>query len=465
LPATTVQSTAVRARRGARELTALDWGAVLLGLAIPAIFLHIKYQPGIQIGAGSTQIGIELSDLAVLAVALAAAVAGFRLGFAPLVPARWLWIFGAAFLALVVAGTLYPLLGKHDYRFLVHFVTAAKFAEYAVLAPALPLLLRAQRQLGALLWAVAAWSAAATAWGLLQFAGLVNEFEGRRPLQREPSFVGIHDFAALSGVALTIALAVLVLRRPAGSQRMLVVVSGAAGAIGLVLAAAAAGGIGILLAGLAALAVGHRHHSVTAARAALVVALALAPALGVAVMRNGSITQFAHFLGIGHQTVNKKDVESYVQRSMLAYIGVRMFADHPVIGVGWQGSEELSNYGPYLADAHRRFPNAPPVSFPSPQHAWGVQNAYLQVLTDLGVVGLAVLIALFSAGFALAGRAALRAPPGTALLGLVGLLWLLIAAGVWNGLGLVAGIPLDAVTWLAFGLAATSAAWMARVRT
>jgi O-antigen ligase len=455
----------VRARRGARELTALDWGAVLLGLAIPAIFLHVKYQPDIQIAAGSTQVGIELSDLAVLAVAVAALVAGLRLGFAPLAPARWLWIFGAAFLALVLAGTLYPLLGEHDYRFLVHFVTAAKFAEYGVLAPALPLLLRAERQLEVLLWSIAAWSAAATAWGLLQFAGLVNELEGRRPLQREPSFVGIHDFAALSGIALTIALAVLVLGRPSGAQRVLVAVSGAAGAFGLVLAAAAAGGIGILLAGLAALVVGYRRHAVTGARAALVVTLAVAPALGVAVMRNGSITQFAHYLGLGHETVNKNDVESYVHRSMLGYIGIRMFADHPVIGVGWQGSEELSNYRPYLADAHRRFPDAPAVSFPSPQHAWGVQNAYLQVLTDLGIVGLALLIALFAAGFTLAGRAALRAPPGTARLGLVGLLWLLIAAGVWNGLGLVAGIPLDAVTWLAFGLAATAAAWTARVRT
>ena len=465
MPATTVQSTAVRARRGAAELTALDWGAVLLGLAIPAIFLHIKYQPAIQIGAGSTQVGIELSDLAVLAVGLAAAVAGFRVGFAPLRPARRLWIFGAAFLALVLAGTLYPLLGAHDYRFLVHFVTAAKFAEYAVLAPALPLLLRARRQLDILLWAIAAWSAAATGWGLLQFAGLVSELEGRRPLQREPSFVGIHDFAGLSGIAMAIALALLVLSRPAGAERALVALSAAAGAIGLVLAAAAAGGVGILLAGAAALVVGYRRHTVTVARGALVVTLAVAPALGVGVMRNGSISQFAHFLGIGHETVNNKDVESYVQRSMLAYIGVRMFADHPVIGVGWQGSEELSNYRPYLADAHRRFPNAPEVSFPSPQHAWGVQNAYLQVLTDLGIVGLALLIALFATGFALAGRAALRAPPGTALLGLVGLLWLLIAAGVWNGLGLVAGIPLDAVTWLAFGLAATAAAWTARVGT
>lgn len=452
----------MRAHRGARELTALDWGAVLLGLAIPAIFLHIKYQPDLQIGAGSTQVGIELSDLAVLAVALAALAAGIRLGFAPLAPARWLWIFGAAFLAMVLAGTLYPLLGAHDYRFLVHFVTAAKFAEYAALAPALPLLLRAERQLEVLLWALVAWSVAATVWGLLQFSGLVNELEGRRPLQREPSFVGIHDFAALSGIALAIALAVLVLGRPS-APRTLVAVSAAAGAIGLVLAAAAAGGIGILLAGLAALVVGYRRHTVTAARAALVVTLAVAPALGVAVMRNGSITQFAHFLGLGHETVNRNDVESYVHRSMLAYIGVRMFADHPVIGVGWQGSEELSNYQPYLADAHRRFPNAPEVSFPSPQHAWGVQNAYLQVLTDLGVVGFSLLIALFATGFALAGRAALRAPPATARLGLVGLLWLLIAAGVWNGLGLVAGIPLDAVTWLAFGLAATSAAWMARV--
>lgn len=455
----------MRARRGARELTALDWGAVLLGVAIPAIFLHIKYQPGIQIGAGSTQVGIELSDLAVLAVAVAAVVAGLRLGFAPLGPARRLWIFGAAFLALVLAGTLYPLLGAHDYRFLVHFVTAAKFAEYAALTPALPLLLRAERQFEVLLWAIAAWSAVATAWGILQFAGLVNELEGRRPLQREPSFVGIHDFAALSGIALAIALVVLVLGRPSGTQLTLVAVSAAAGTIGLVLAAAAAGGIGILLAGLAALVVGYRRHTVTAARAALVVTLAVAPALGVAVMRNGSITQFAHFLGLGHETANRNDVESYVQRSMLGYIGIRMFADHPVFGVGWQGSEELSNYGPYLADAHRRFPDAPEVSFPSPQHAWGVQNAYLQVLTDLGVVGFSLLIALFAAGFVLAGRAALRAPPGTARLGLVALLWLLIAAGVWNGLGLVAGIPLDAVTWLAFGLAATSAAWMARVRS
>jgi len=30
--------------------------------------------------------------------------------------------------------------------------------------------------------------------------------------------------------------------------------------------------------------------------------------------------------------------------------------------------------------------------------------------------------------------------------------------GIWGGQGLVAGIPLDAATWLAFGLAATAVA-------
>jgi hypothetical protein len=36
-------------------------------------------------------------------------------------------------------------------------------------------------------------------------------------------------------------------------------------------------------------------------------------------------------------------------------------------------------------------------------------------------------------------------------LALVGVSWILVAAGVWLGLGLVAGIPLLALTWLAFG--------------
>jgi hypothetical protein len=55
----------------------------------------------------------------------------------------------------------------------------------------------------------------------------------------------------------------------------------------------------------------------------------------------------------------------------------------------------------------------------------------------------------------------MRAPPGAVVVTTAGLLWLLVAAGVWNGLGLVAGIPLDALTWLGVGLIGAAAAWTA----
>jgi hypothetical protein len=62
---------------------------------------------------------------------------------------------------------------------------------------------------------------------------------------------------------------------------------------------------------------------------------------------------------------------------------------------------------------------------------------------------------LWLAPFAVALVLALRAhapPCGVATFAV------LAAMGIWLGQGLVAGIPLDAVTWLGFGLAATAAA-------
>jgi O-antigen ligase len=459
VPARSVPSPGLAGRGRAAALARANDrpGPLVLALAVPIVFLHIRYQPKVHVGLGSTTAGIELSDLAVLAVALTALWAGVREGWAPLRAGRWIWIAVAAVVAIVFAATFYGLARPPHYRFLTHLVTAAKFAEYAVLAPAVPLLLRARRDVAFLLWAIAGWSAAATAWGLLQFSGLVNEFEGRRPLQREPSFLGIHDFAALSGAALAIALGLLALRPAAKPERILAWLAAASGGLGLVLSGAVAGALGIGLAALAALLVGGRRRVLSLARAAAVVGLAAVVGVGVLLMRSGNVTDFIRFLGIGHEPKQERNVESYVHRSLLAYIGVRIFADHPILGVGWQGSEEEGNYGPYLADAHRRFPGEPAAAFPSPQHAWGVQNAYLQTLTDMGLVGFAVLVALLVSGLVLGLRAALRGPPEIAFVGLVGVLWVLVAAGVWNGLGLVAGIPLDALTWLSFGLVATAA--------
>jgi hypothetical protein len=49
-----------------------------------------------------------------------------------------------------------------------------------------------------------------------------------------------------------------------------------------------------------------------------------------------------------------------------------------------------------------------------------------------------------------------RTPLAVRFVALVAGGWLLVAIGGWTGLGIVAGIPLQAVTWLAIGLAAVA---------
>jgi O-antigen ligase len=294
---------------------------------------------------------------------------------------------------------------------------------------------------------------------LLQFAGLVGGFDGSQPLRRQPSFVGIHDFAALSGAAFVLALAVLALGRTSPHERALGSLAAAGGAVGLILSGSVSAALGIGLAAVAALVISHRRGPLTSAGGAAIVVSCAVVAVSVPLMRSGEVTRALRDLGLGSEPTVEGSIESYGHRSLLAYIGVRIFLDHPVVGVGWQASEELENYGPYLDDARRRYPRAPARAFPSPEHAWGTQNAYLQILADLGLVGLVSLLALAVTGVVLGVRAALRAPPELLLPMVAGLLWLLVAAGVWNGMGLVAGIPLDALSALGFGLVAAAAAW------
>ncbi len=78
------------------------------------------------------------------------------------------------------------------------------------------------------------------------------------------------------------------------------------------------------------------------------------------------------------------------------------------------------------------------------------------------MIGLLLLLWLFVSGLYVAARPALRGPPETATLALAAGLWLLVAMGVWTALGLVAGIPLDGLTWVALGLAVAAAAGAVR---
>jgi O-antigen ligase len=420
--------------------------AVVLAAAVPFLFLHATYQPTLSLGVGGSSVDVTLADAAIACVLAAATVRARRDGWRPLVRARVVLALAAAFVLAGAVSLATPSLLGEDYDLTAHAISLAKFAWYATLLPATLLLVRSTLDAVPLVRAVTAWSVAATTWGLLQFLGLVSEFEGKRPGQREPSFVGIHDLAALSGAALVVGAAGVALGdgRPSGRRWSLVAL--ASGALGVVLSGAMTAVLGLWLA-VAAVLLGARAVRALRPRAALALAVVvLLVTGGTAVMRANTIERFAEFIGL-RERVADTGVESYAHRTLLAYIGGRIWLDRPVTGVGWQASTEEWAYGPFLADARERFPNEPDQAFPSPDHPWGIQLLYLQVAADLGLAGIALLLGLAAAGVT-AGIRGLRSSPAA----LAGLGWLCVVAGVWTGIGLVAGLPLGALTWIAFGL-------------
>ena len=75
---------------------------------------------------------------------------------------------------------------------------------------------------------------------------------------------------------------------------------------------------------------------------------------------------------------------------MLAYIGLRIAQDNPIVGVGWQRSSRPEVFEPYVDDARERFPDVVDLAFPAEGREWGVQNLYIQMLADAGAIGLAL---------------------------------------------------------------------------
>ena len=437
--------------------------SIVLAAALPILFLHVDYQPGFTVHTGTASEHVVLSDFVLLAVGAAALVAGLRRGFAPLRPGWPIWIAAAIFLADVGAGSVYPKLWASGYEASTHAVTAAKFAEYSLLALSVPLLVRARRDVELLLAALVAWSVAATVAGVAQIFG-ADILEAWTAGRRQPSFLGHHDFASLSGAALAVCLIGLALRPVWRPPPFLLGVAGVSGGLGLIISGSSAGAIALGV-GAAALVLAARLRGWLDRRRALAITAITAVVLGgVFVMRAGEINQFLRFVGIERAKVEQNGVQSYVQRTLLVYIGWRIFEDNPIGGAGWQSSSEQRVYGPYLPAAHREFPGTPELAFPSPQHPWGVQNAFVQAMSDLGIVGLITFLGLLVTALAVTARAALRAPPATAVTALVALVWLVLVMGVLSALGLVAGIPTDALLWLSLGFCVLAAGGKELVR-
>ncbi|MGH2933915.1 MAG: hypothetical protein ACRDL2_05290 [Gaiellaceae bacterium] len=423
---------------------------VVLAATMPIVFLHVRYQPSLSAGI----VTVKLSDLAVLLTALAAAAAAGRRGLAPLRPGIPVWVTAALLLAWIGAATLYPLLSARAYPWKTHLVTASEFGEYALLAPAVALLVRRRVDALLVLATLVAWSVAATVVGVLQWAGW-NIAAGWGQGHREPSFLGTQDFAAFSGMVL--ALGVLALLWGAqGRVRTGAWVALVSGLVGFTIGGATSGVLGLVPAAALAIAVTARRGLLH--RAALVTAVAATAiaSLGVVVYRSGDYGQFFNFLGVKHTSAAAaKNVQTYPQHTLLAYIGLRIWLHHPIAGAGFEASNDYSTYGRELPAAHARFPHVAQRSFPSKTRSYGVQDLYVQTLADLGVVGLVLLGALFAAGMWCGFTAALRAPAAAAFPALLGGCWLVLCLGLWSAQGIIAGIPLDAVTWLGFGAAVT----------
>jgi O-antigen ligase len=304
---------------------------------------------------------------------------------------------------------------------------------------------------------VVLWAGVASTVALVQLFGL-DIFEASTAGWRYPSFLGRHDLAALSALATSLAAAGIVVGRRAAPVPRLSSTATVAGVIGLVLAGSVTAAAGLAV-GVATLALASRRRFAPSARHLLALAAIVGVvAVGVTAVRSAALDDFLQFVGIRDDD-QTQGVESYSQRTVLAYIGLRIWQDSPIVGVGWQRSSRPEVFEPYIPDARERFPDVVDLAFPAEGREWGVQNLYIQMLADAGVIGLLLLLAVGAAGLVLAWRTVTYAPnPWAAGAGLTVLCALLTMAGEWASLGIVAGIPLQAATCLLLGLAAAGAA-------
>jgi O-antigen ligase len=437
----------------ATRTPALSPRALLLAAAIPILFLHVQYQPGVTVDIGSTSINAYLSDFLVLAVVLLALAVGIRSGFGPLVRGRIFWAAAIVFFVWIFVEVAYGRVHDSGYAWQTHAVTAAKLLEYALLAPAVVLIVRTFTDLLVALWSLTLWSVFATGVGVAQFFGAPIFLAGT-VARRQASFLSSGDFAAISSAVLLLGLIAFGLPRLQLGRRLAIVAT-VSGVLGTIIAGALASVLGVMtaLVVLALIALARRELSLRPI--ALVAGAAAIVLVGSIAIRGADLDAFARFLGAspGKQQANPTKIQTYAHRTLLVWLGYQIWIDHPAIGVGFEGSAEPDTFEPYIPAAKHRFPDESPNSFPSraPNRQYGVQNLWVQALADLGVIGLLLTAAVFAAAAWLAGRAALAGRR----IGAIALAWTALLVWLFTAQGFIAGIPLDALTWLAFGLAAT----------
>ncbi|NUT55960.1 MAG: O-antigen ligase family protein, partial [Thermoleophilia bacterium] len=218
-----------------------------------------------------------------------------------------------------------------------------------------------------------------------------------------------------------------------------------------ILGAALASLIGIYLACLVVVVLARRRGELRWTAALVAVALAGVTTAGTVALRGGDLGFLQSWFGPPPEHPGEY-AASWSQRLIYTYVGGRIFLDHPVLGTGWHGLLPPDEYVRYLPDARERFADQPPHYFPPEDGVFVPQQAYDQVLFELGLVGavvLAVLIALAAWRAAVVSR---RGDPDAAYLPA---LWLGSILGALAGAALFGGAPLTALFWLTLGVVAS----------
>lgn len=399
-------------------------------VTVALCLVRARDQPSLDLHLGGTTVSIVPADvaLAALIVAAIATLKHERVG-------AWDVIVAAgAFCALILATAAANGMDA--------FVSAGKLVALAGLGLGALALVRTRGRLEALVDLLIVFTAVADVVALVEF--------GRSGGGRQASFLGEHDFAALATMPLAYGLALVFEgRRGTGRRAALAIV---VGAIGVSLGAALASLVGLYLsvAVLVAIAAWRRQIAlrplvVTAAVVAVVTA-------GTLTLRSGELGFLQEWLGKPAETPGQY-AASWSQRLIYAYVGGRVFLGRPVLGTGWWGELPPREFARYLPDARRRFADQPPRYFPPRDRPFVPQQAYDQVLYELGLAGAAALLALFVTLLARCVTVARRARERLAYLPAA---WLASLVGALAGGALFGGSPLTAVFWLTAGTIAVA---------
>jgi hypothetical protein len=428
----------LRLRSATPAPAAPDLPLLVLAAAVGLSLVHATAQPKLGLSVSGTEVAIVPGDivLALLGALVLARLVGSR--SLPR-PARALTFAAAAFAVWLLASS--ALNGAEA------FVGAGKLLEASVLALGAVIFVRRRAHLRLLAAIVTAMAVAAVAWALVQFV--------QNPGERQGSFLGTHDFAALSTMALVLALATLFV--PEARRDWTAWVAGIAGALGIVLGAALASLLGLYLAVAALVGLAAVRGALTRRNLAIAVLVPLVVTAAALPLRSNDLGFLQEWFG--DETENTRPGQnsaSWSHRLVYAYIGGRIFLDNPVFGTGWHGELPPEEFARHLPDARRRFPEEPARYFPRPDRDFTPQQTYDQVLYELGLVGAVLFLLMGVIAVRTAFRVGRRWPRGAPDedLAYVPAGWIASLAGALAGAALFGGIPLLGIFWLTLGVVA-----------